>query len=122
MALEYLSGIEWSPNGVWIAWSGGRKDRCDVGILKADGASSEQLTNAMYAGGRLAWSAEGGRLAFTSLAAGKSPETYIVTLAGTDRPAVAAQPASDPARARLSAQLLDMLRRETALVLKSGKL
>ena len=119
LSLEYLSEIEWSPKGGWIAWSGGRENRCDAGIIKADGTSNEQLTNAMYTGPRLAWSAAGDKLAFTSMAAGKNPETYVATLAGTDQPESYGNKYSDPAKEVMSAQLMNLLRKETALAFKS---
>lgn len=119
LTMYNMTGIEWSRNSNWIAYSGGEKGKSDAGIIQADGTGNEQLTHGMAAGAGLAWSHSGNRLAFTSGTEDTSPgpRVYIIALnmAGvgqiTESPAAAALE-----RKRTAAQLIEILRRETAKV------
>jgi hypothetical protein len=117
-----ISGAKWSPGGNWIAYSAGNEDGCDIGIIKPDGGSGEQLTHGMYSSGSPFWSPSESMLAFTSSGAGNhfgAPKVYIIKLnhtAGAQNPEPEAQP--DPSREKKKQQLLDILRRETSSVMK----
>lgn len=107
-----LLGFRWSPNGGWLAYSGGEKSKCDIGIVDARGKKAEQLTYGMFSTDRLAWAPEGNLLAFTSRQDDSSSSVYAITLNIQD-PAYPPEPV-DTARKQLSLQLKELMRQETA--------
>ncbi|MCX8129819.1 MAG: hypothetical protein N3I35_06940 [Clostridia bacterium] len=119
-----ISGMEWSPNGNWIAYSGGKGQESDVWIVKRDGVLNEQLTQSMFSTGKLDWSSSGKLLAFTSDAYAKSENqsvsdstVYTVTLNIDDPENIPKTAGQGPERVLLEKELIKILREETAAIL-----
>ena len=93
----------------------GGSTKIDVGIIKADGTSNEQLTNEMHPSGKPSWSYSGKKLAFTSYdpEKGSTPRVYIITLSSQDDTWSEA-PMTDSEKISFSRNLLDALLLETS--------
>jgi hypothetical protein len=119
---QQILGFRWSKNGNWLAFSGGDKNRCDIWITDITGERVEQLTYGMFSTDKLAWSAEGNLLAFTSRQEVQedSSSVYIITLNMKDPAELQPDPTADTAKHRLSMQLRDLMRQETALLWKAA--
>lgn len=111
---EDISGVEWSSDGNWIAYSGGQRNKRDIYIVKADGSGMEQLTHGMNPTGAIAWSKKGGEIAFTSEANGLDAKqtAYIIKL---DLKTVETGESTDNDNARneMVKQLREVIRMET---------
>lgn len=112
-----INGAAWSPDAQWIAYSGSNSREADIGLIKTDGSRREQLTYGMDTRGSPVWWSDGSKLAFTSSPEGK-PEVYLISL-NLKTEAVGVQETT-PDRTRLSKELLDFMRRETAEILKKN--
>lgn len=117
ISLPQIEAAAWSENSSWIAYSGG-STKIDIGIIKADGTSNEQLTNGMHPSGKPSWSSNGKKLAFTSYDREKeaSPKVYIITLNNQEDTWNEAS-SIDSARDAASEKFLDAFRYETHILL-----
>ncbi len=66
VAYESITGMAWSSDGKWIAYSGGERNKRDVYIININGSGTEQLTQGMNPAGVVAWSKTGKQIAFSS--------------------------------------------------------
>lgn len=117
LQLPFISGLEWSKNSDWIAYSGGKSSSCDIGIIKEDGRQREQLTHGMNSTDKLSWSPSGDKIAFTSYGS-SDPRVYIIKLNIEDRPYTSEKNYKSQERSAMSKMLLETLRKETTSVMK----
>ena len=69
----------WSPDGQWIAFTGGDGIQSDLYIVRADGSDLTRLTDNPEAETGPVWSSDGLRLAYTSSAGGEAlPSIHVV--------------------------------------------
>lgn len=120
--LPDITGLTWSYDAGWIAYSGGEDSRNDVWLIKSDGSSNEQLTHGMYSTEDLSWSRNGSFLAFTSsLSSSDNARTYIITLSTPLANTQQAVKPLDTQRQSGAYELLELIRSETALIRKGKK-
>jgi hypothetical protein len=119
LGLSSFSGIQWSPTGDYIAYSGGEDLECDIGIIRKDGKDNEFLTHGMSSSGQPHWSKDSSRIAFTS--SKSSPSVYVITLnMAMETP----YPQYDPIpsnKREIVLWLKKILTMETANILSSGE-
>jgi dipeptidyl aminopeptidase/acylaminoacyl peptidase len=71
---------QWSPDGKWILFETGRRGNADLGIVSADGLSTNLITNSPADEENATWSPDGTRIAYTQ----RSPEHFSGQLVVAD--------------------------------------
>jgi Tol biopolymer transport system component len=119
LGLSDFSGIQWSPTGDYIAYSGGKDSERDIGIIRKDGTDNELLTHGMSSTGEPHWSKDSSRIAFTS--SKSSPFVYIITLnMAMEAPSYKGKSIPSQKREMVS-WLKNLLAKETENILSSGE-
>ncbi|MCX7920797.1 MAG: hypothetical protein N3B21_02050 [Clostridia bacterium] len=121
--LPSISGLSWSYDSQWVAYSGGEQSKSDIWVTSRDKKVNEQLTYGMYTTSKLAWSQSGNKVAFTSSPASTSgkPSTYIVSLNIPASNTALPKHAPDQVKQPIVLQLIDIVRYETARMLQNQK-
>jgi Tol biopolymer transport system component len=76
--------IAWSPDGRFLAFTGGVIGRPQVGIARADGSGSSLIGDPDLLGQTPAWSPDGTKLAFRGGRADRERGVYVMAADGTD--------------------------------------
>ncbi len=111
---EDISGMTWSSDGRWIAYSGGERNKRDIYIVKSDDTGLEQLTQGMNPSGVIAWSKKGGEVAFASETNGLDGKqtAYIIKL-DLKTIETGESPDYDSTRNEMANKLREIIRMET---------
>ncbi len=117
-----ISGISWSFDGSWIAYSGGENNKNDMIIIKADGTNKEQLTQGMNLDGSIAWAQSNDKLAFTTNGNDvyKDKRVYLISLNITSGKLATNSQNIEPERQNTASQLVRLMREVTQDVIKSS--
>jgi Tol biopolymer transport system component len=117
-----ITGVSWSGDGRWIAYSGGENNRNDMFIIKKDGTNKEQLTQGMNSEGSIAWAQSGDKLAFTTNGseAYKDKRVYLISLNITSQKDMGKIQNREPERQNASSEIIRLMREATQDVLKSS--
>ncbi|KNY26649.1 TolB family protein [Pseudobacteroides cellulosolvens] len=119
---EDISGVSWSFDGTWIAYSGGENSKNDMNIVKADGTNKEQLTQGMNLDGSISWAQSNDKLAFTTNGneVYKDKRVYLISLNITSGKVTANSQNIEPERQNTASQLVRLMREVTQDVIKSS--
>lgn len=120
---DEIAGVSWSANGRWIAFSGGKKNRHDILIMKSDGTNKEQLTQGMNSESSIAWAPSGDKLVFTTNGseAYKDNRVYLISLNITSAKETSDMLNQETERQRAASGIISFLREVTQDVIKGSK-